>query len=130
MKKLLCAVLMLLCMMGCAAAEEAAGAQIVLKENLSTGYSWQWRIESAGGLVEVESRYVLDADPADDRDPLPPGTGGRREIVLIGREPGEAVITFTYQRAWEEKAPLYTLVYTVCAEEDGTVTILRCDFAW
>lgn len=125
--------LMLLTLLTCSLADGPADApapQITLKENLSTGYSWQWTVESHGGRVEVESRYVLDGAMADESGLLPPGTGGRREITLIGCEPGEVTLTCTYQRAWEDAAPLYTLVYRVRAEEDGSVTLLDCAFAW
>lgn len=131
MKKCLL-LLMLLALLTCSLADGPADApapQISLKENLSTGYSWQWTVESAGGRVEIESRHVPD-EAADESSLLPPGTGGRREITLIGCEPGEVTLTCTYQRAWEDAAPLYTLVYRVRAEEDGSVTLLDCAFAW
>lgn len=109
---------------------DAPAPQIVLKENLSTGYSWQWTVESHGGGIAVDSRSVPDASAADESGIIPPGTGGRFELTLTGCEPGEVTLTCTYQRVWEDAAPLYTLVYRVRAEEDGSVTLLSCDFGW
>lgn len=108
---------------------DAPAPQIVLKENLSTGYSWQWTVESHGGQIEIDSRFAPD-DAADENGVVPPGTGGRREITLTGCEPGEVTLTCTYLRVWEDVPPLYTLVYRVRAEADGSVTLLGCDFAW
>lgn len=58
------------------------------------------------------------------------GGGGEYRFALTGLQEGTATITFTYARAWEDKAPLYTLTYQVRVDADMNVAILGCSFDW
>ena len=103
---------------------------IVLKGNQSTGYSWQWETASGDALLRVLSKYELDWQPEGEPNIPPPGAGGWYYFSLVGVAPGEKSIIFTYKRIWEEKEPLYTLVYHVRVDEDLNVTILSSSFDW
>ena len=102
---------------------------IMLTGNPSTGYSWSWDIDEAD-VVDVGVEYATDWKFRQEDEPMPPGMGGRYLFTLTGLNPGEASITFVYERPWETEAPLYVLVYRVCVDEELNVTILGSSFDW
>ena len=104
-------------------------AVIVLKGNRTTGFDWSWEIDKEN-MVAVDCDYVVNWQPENEGDIMPPGVGGCCNITLTGLAPGTATITFTYRRPWEEKEPLYTLVYRVSVDEKLNVTILGSSFDW
>ncbi len=121
MKKLL--VLLVLLMLGLAAAEDIPRSPVVmLKGNPTTGYAWQAAVEAAE-VLSVSVEYS-----AENTGLI--GSGGQYEVRFMGLTPGEATITMTYARPWENQAPLYTLRYHVCVDEDLNVTILSSSFGW
>ena len=111
------------------AEEEALSPVLVLEGNGSTGYDWSWTTDNEA-VVGVTKEKVADTtyQIADTVPPL--GGGGKTRITLTGLNPGEATITFAYKRPWEEKAPLYTLVYRVRVDDHLNVTILSSSFDW
>ena len=132
MKKMLILLLAVLCMGTVAMAEDGAepiAPVLMLEGNRTTGFDWYWAVDSED-VVGIACEYVTSWQPENDEDIMPPGTGGYSRITLAGITPGEATITFTYRRPWEEKEPLYTLVYCVRVDEDLNVTILSSRFDW
>lgn len=132
MKKMLICLLTLLCMIPVVLAEEHAEPHmpvIMLEGNRTTGFDWSWEIDREY-VVAVDCDYVVNWQPENGGDIMPPGVGGCCNITLTGLAPGTATITFTYRRPWEEKEPLYTLVYRVSVDEKLNVTILSSTFAW
>lgn len=101
---------------------------LVMESNPSTGFDWDWEIDNEA-VVSVSTAYVSDMyyDVPDMMTPV--GGGGKDRVVLSGLNPGDAVVTFTYKRPWEENA-LYSLVYHICVDEDLNVTILGSSFDW
>lgn len=101
---------------------------LVMGSNPSTGFDWNWKIDDEA-VVSVSKVYVSDMY-FDVPDMMPPvGGGGKARVVLSGLNPGDAVVTFTYKRPWEENA-LYTLVYHVRVDKNLNVTILGSSFDW
>lgn len=110
------------------AGEGPAAPVLVLDSNPSTGFDWSWVIDNEA-VVSVSKTYVSD-QYYDVPDVMPPVGGcGKDRIVLSGLKPGDAVVTFTYKRPWEENA-LYTLVYRVRVDEELNVTVLGSSFDW
>ncbi len=102
---------------------------LMLEGNRTTGFDWSWEIDREN-VVAVASDYVVNWQPENEGDIMPPGVGGCCNITLTGLASGTATITFTYRRPWEEKEPLYTLVYRVSVDEKLNVTILSSAFVW
>ncbi len=70
---------------------------IVLPSNPTTGYSWNSTVDN-GTIVSVESnKYVADASNRV-------GVGGETTWTLMTHQKGNAKVTFSYQRPWEENA--------------------------
>ena len=110
-------------MFGLAAAEDIPRSPVVmLKGNPTTGYAWQAVVEAAE-VLSVSVEYS-----AENTGLI--GSGGQYEVRFMGLMPGEATITMTYARPWENQTPLYTLVYRVCVDEELNVTILSSSFDW
>ncbi len=99
-----------------------------LESNPSTGYVWSWEADPSGKLF-VREEYVYDWQPENEDDFMPPGTGGRTRITLIGRQPGLTLLTLNYKRHWEEES-LYSLYYVVDIDKDLNVTIIESGFDW
>ena len=101
---------------------------LVLDSNPSTGFDWSWVVDN-DAVVSVSKTYVSD-QYYDVPDMMPPlGGGGKDRVVLSGLKPGDAVVTFTYKRPWEENA-LYTLVYRLRVDEELNVIVLGSSFDW
>lgn len=111
------------------AEEDPLSPVLVLEGNGSTGYDWSWTIDNEA-VVSIKREKVADTT-YQIPDTVPPlGGDGKERITLNGLAPGEATITFSYKRAWEEVAPLYNLVYRVSVDEELNVTILSSSFEW
>ena len=110
-------------------AELPGAPMIMLTGNPTTGYNWSWDVDEEN-VVDVGAEYATDWQFQQEGEPMPPGTGGRHLFTLTGLNPGEATITFTYKRPWEEETPLYFLVYRVRVDEDLNVFILGSSFDW
>ena len=121
MKKMLILLLAMLCLASVALAETASPV-LTLAGNPTTGYAWQAAVDREDVLsVALEYR-------AEETGMI--GGGGQYAVWFTGLMPGEAAITLTYARPWEENPPLYTLIYHVQVDEDLNVTILSSSFDW
>ena len=132
MKKMVILLMVMLGMVALALAEEAAAPTmpvLVLEGNRTTGYDWYWEAD-CDDIVGITGEYTVSWQPENDEAIMPTGVGGQSKFTLHGLAAGNATITFTYRRAWEEKAPLYTLVYHVRVDEVLNVTILSSSFDW
>lgn len=110
-----------------ALAEEAATAPadpaVILRANPSTGYTWTAAVADADIVSIVDSGFVQDAAEADAT-----GVGGFQHFAFEGKEEGCTTVSFSYGRAWETEAPLYTLVYDIAVDSDMKVTITATTF--
>lgn len=129
MKKMLVLLMVALWLVPVTLAEEGKPESpvLMLKENSTTGYTWVWAC-SVDGVATVDQTYIPDAAAAEEGVMLV-GAGGQAQITIHGLNPGEATLTFSYKRPWEEES-LYTLVYHVRVDEDLNVTILSSRFDW
>ena len=131
MKKMIWLFVLLLLVSAALAEEQECQVSPVLRLecNRTTGFDWSWEIDREN-VIEIACDYVVNWHPEYEGDIMPPGVGGCCNITLTGLAPGTATITFTYRRPWEEKEPLYTLVYRVSVDEKLNVTILGSSFDW
>ena len=71
---------------------------IVLPSNPTTGYSWNVDINNPS-IVSIQSqKYKSDSGGRV-------GVGGITTWTLLTHKKGDAKITFSYQRPWEENTP-------------------------
>jgi inhibitor of cysteine peptidase len=68
-----------------------------LKENPTTGYSWQLNLSK--GLSILSDEYTQDKFP--DEKGAPEGRGGIHSWVIQGTAPGSQQVNGIYKRSWE-----------------------------
>ena len=80
---------------------------VVLPSNPTTGYSWNSTVDNAT-IVSVDSKkYVADVSNRI-------GVGGETTWTLRTHKKGNAKITFSYQRPWEENtAPTREVTFSI-----------------
>ena len=105
----------------------AQTAEIVLKGNPSTGYSWGWQIFYGSGHVDI-----ADETNASDEESALLGAPEKFTYVVKGVKPGDVEICFTYAQPWEQDPAmgLYNLYYYLNIDDDLNVTILGSRFDW
>lgn len=103
-------------------------AEIILKGNPTTGYTWDWQAVSGSGHVDIACEVVS----AKMNDAALVGSPVRFTYVVTGVQPGDVEICFTYARPWEHDPvmALYNLYYDVRVDDDLNVTILGSRFDW
>lgn len=67
---------------------------IKLDENITTGYSWHYKIENEDLISLVENKYLESSSGLI-------GASGVHKYVFTGKEKGETKIIFKYYRSWE-----------------------------
>ncbi len=90
-------------------------AQISLKENPTTGYSWFFHVTSGG----LEGKPLGEDGPikvAGERFTLPDtelvGAPGMKEVMIEGARPGRATLIGECRRPWEKNVePVMTIRY-------------------
>lgn len=129
LKKLMAMGLVMLLLIGCAQAfalDETEGVTfnpstneitVTLIENGTTGYVW--------ALKGLDGQSTLTL--TEDRTEALPGTEGltgapvRRVWVFSVGQMGAVTLTFSYQRPWEENAPVDERTLTVTLGEQGAL---------
>jgi predicted secreted protein len=106
-------------MMGCSKVATKSGITktvvgdsfcVVLEENPSTGFTWEYT-QSPEGVVEfIDSR----AFEGEDADPKMVGAPVMRAWKFEARKEGEVTLTYIYHRPWEtDVEPLETVEYRI-----------------
>ncbi len=72
--------------------------RIVLPSNPTTGYTWKAVVDNPKVVTVVSSKF--DADSSGRI-----GVGGETTWVLMTRNKGDATLSFSYQRSWEDDIP-------------------------
>jgi predicted secreted protein len=71
---------------------------VVLPSNPTTGYSWNIDVDNPSIISVQSQKYKPDSSGRV-------GVGGTTTWTLLTHEKGNAAITYSYQRPWEEKTP-------------------------
>ena len=93
-------------------------ASISIDGNPTTGYAWTCHISPSGIVKELPTTYKSDPAPQGMT-----GVGGTYTFNFEAQSKGEADITFNYERSWEDKPPLRTLVYHAVVDDAGNLTL-------
>lgn len=105
---------------GCTGSKGSKTATVELEGNPTTGYEWVYEIVPEGIVKEVSHDYKTDRSGNVNAD----GAGGTFSFVFEAVAAGEAEITFSYRRPWEEGVePVYTVVYTAVADDKLNLTL-------
>jgi len=107
---------------GTAQAADTAAYPITFRENETTGYTWVFTISDETVLSVADGGYQA---PAADEPMV--GMSGTHAWTVGGLREGEASVTFTYTRSWEDDPddPAVTLYFAVNAEQN--LTLLATD---
>lgn len=88
---------------------------IILDENPSTGYSWNYTLSDENKIELVNDKYFGSEESLV-------GAGGRREFSFKVNKDGASTITFKYSRGWEKDSVLET-VEVLVSKNNNKVTI-------
>ncbi len=111
-------ILLLLCMFlftGCGMS--SSKMEVKLEGNPTTGYSWNYKIQDATVLKNVEEDYVQD-----ENDNMV-GVGGVYIFDFEALKEGTTKITFNYSRSWEQEN-IYEIIYEVSVDKNNKITIV------
>jgi inhibitor of cysteine peptidase len=77
------------------------GQEVVIRirENPTTGYSWELRQSGSGALRVVENRF----EAGGGSTPMI-GAGGQRIVRLVGERAGQVQIEMVERRPWESES--------------------------
>lgn len=95
-------------------------AQMILKGNPSTGYTWD--VSAPGKILKTVKEGLLLADDSDADDPIV-GAPGFFVWEFAGLQKGNETLTFDYQRNFEKDSTLEKGVYTFSVDDDQAVLI-------
>lgn len=113
MKKLLIIGALTLLLAGCNN-KSTKEVTIELEGNPTTGYEWTCKIDK--DVAEVSIDYKT-------KDESLMGSGGTYTIKLAALESGEAILTCTYKRSWEETESDSEKTYTVNVDKDKNIKV-------
>lgn len=112
MKKIVVLLVICLLLVGCA--EKNKNYTLKLDGNYSTGYTWEYVIETEG-IVEV----VKDTYETEETDLV--GAPGTQIYEFKGLKEGKTKITFTYAKSFEENSEVETKVITLEVDKNLNV---------
>lgn len=100
---------------------EEHSLEVALKGNITTGYDWYAEIEVDGDCTGKVISSVSDKYVTDNHDEGVVGAGGTHYFTFKAESEGQARITFTYLRPFEDSLPAETVVVDVTV--DGSLDI-------
>lgn len=89
---------------------------LTLRENPTTGYTWQYAVSDPNVLAFTNDIYSPDEN-SDNKT----GVGGLHAYTFTGKSEGSVTLTMTEGQHWEGGATSQTKVYTVTVKADGTI---------
>jgi len=93
-------------------------ATVELEGNETTGYTWIYSMDPEGVVKEVSSEYVQDSNPLGMS-----GVGGTFKFTFEAVAEGEAEITFSYLREWEDDPPASVVHYRAIVDAENNLTL-------
>ena len=96
--------------------------RVTLNENPSTGYHWYILISDETMLSLADHGY----EAAEGVDPLLE-QGGTHSWTVGGLKEGEATITFTSMKPWQEQITDLVFSFTFSVDADGNLTLLSTE---
>lgn len=103
----------------CAATRRKDTFSIVLKENLTEGYLWNYTIETRNVIKEYSSDYLptfAESETGEDY--------GEHKWTFAPVAKGETLVRFAYVRPWaSEEPPMVTAVYQVTVDSERKTTV-------
>ena len=125
MKKLLIVLALGVCFLGLAAGCTQGGqtpaqntATVELAGNPTTGYTWVSEIVPDGVVREVSCEFLQDSAPQGTT-----GVGGTFVFTFEAVAAGEAEITFSYLREWEDVPAVNTAIYKATVDAGGNLKL-------
>ena len=118
MKKLSALLLALACLMAGAACAEGAEYEPLhfsLWADTAAGYEWTCEYDDNGVLAAPMEEAVQQAE------------GSTYDYYFAVANSGDAEIIFNYGMAWDLSAPVKTMVCSITAGEDGSVTMRKAE---
>lgn len=86
--------------------------QVILEENITTGYSWSYVISDESGIEAIEEK-VLEEDIEEEVL----GAGGNKLWTFKALKNGSYQIEFTYRQSWVDPSPEDTkVIYKIIVE--------------
>ena len=96
---------------------------IRLKENPTTGYSWQYKVADETVAVVEDDEYVqMQVEEGIV------GAGGVHTYRLSGISVGETTITFKYMRPWEgEESAVKTVTFKLVVNDNKEISVTKVE---
>ena len=99
---------------------DRTSATVKLKGNPTTGYTWICEISPEGVVAERSNEYVSNLNLFGAS-----GVGGTFVFTFEAVAAGEADITFSYLRVWEDNPPIDVVVYRATVDARGNLTLVE-----
>lgn len=101
-----------------AATRNKDAVSIVLKENLTEGYLWNYMIETDGVIKELSSDYLPTFSDSETGESY-----GEHKWTFAPVSAGETLVKFSYVRPWEsEEEPRATATYRFTVDDNRKTT--------
>ena len=121
MKKNLGLLCFTMILFGCAGMQENKTATVELAGNPTTGFTWVYTISPEGVVGEVSNEYIPDKTHTNVV-----GSGGKFIFVFEALAEGEAEVSFSYLRVWEEGIPpSQTVIYRAVVDNKINLTLTK-----
>ncbi len=91
--------------------------QVILEENITTGYSWSYVISDESGIEAIEEKMLEEDIEEDIEEEEVLGAGGNKLWTFKALKNGSYQIEFTYRQSWVDPSPEDTkVIYKIIVE--------------
>ena len=100
--------------------EDNKAVIVVIEENPTTGYRWNYRLPNDGIVILVKDEYIAPEQNGAT------GVPGARAFTFKAARPGKTEIPLSYERNWEDgAADTAKIVITVAEDLTLTAEVIR-----